>query len=105
MGMRNWKKANVPAMPSILFLLIPGSCSPLAIETEKASIASPTPKIILSRMKFREICMYSPFRSVLSEVRTAGIPHFKAPSYMDFEVYTFSSVVRNAVMLVSTNLY
>ena len=35
----------------------------------------------------------------------AGIPHFKAPSYMDFEVYTFSSVVRNAVMLVSTNLY
>ena len=46
-GIANWKSEKIPETPSILFLPIVGSLSPLAKETENASIASPTPSIIL----------------------------------------------------------
>ena len=42
-GIRNWKKANVPEIRNRLPRFISGSASPLARETENASIASPAP--------------------------------------------------------------
>ena len=46
-GMANWNAAKMPAIPHILCVFILGSFRPLARETEKASIASPTPSIML----------------------------------------------------------
>ena len=45
-GMMIWKKANTPAMPAALPVFMRGSFSPFAMDTEKASIASPTPNPI-----------------------------------------------------------
>ena len=44
-GITNWNPANTPAIPHILAPFISGSLRPLASETEKASIARPTPSI------------------------------------------------------------
>jgi hypothetical protein len=46
-GMRTWKTANTPAIRHMLRRGISGERRPLAMETEKASIARPTPKRIL----------------------------------------------------------
>ena len=46
-GMMHWKKEKMPAMLTILVRLMQGSLSPLARETEKASMASPIPIRIL----------------------------------------------------------
>ena len=66
-GIRAWKNANVPAMMQIFRLRIPGSFSPLASDTEKASIARPTPSRALFRKNIRfhsisgyPICSVSP---------------------------------------------
>ena len=59
MGIRNWNPAKVPAIMNILFRLIPGCCRPLAMDTEKASMASPTPRRALSNAN-RKTCMAAP---------------------------------------------
>jgi hypothetical protein len=55
--MRNWKKAKAPAMRHRSLRFISGLARELAIETEKASIASPTPSRILlnTKMKIEDI--------------------------------------------------
>ena len=50
-GMKNWKNANVPAIKPMRGSFIFGSFMPLASETEKASIARPTPKRMLLKKK------------------------------------------------------
>ena len=54
MGMRNWKKAKVPAMRHILDLFMLVSLRPLARETEKASMARPAPRQMLVMKKAKE---------------------------------------------------
>ena len=54
-GIANWKAANVPAIRFLRPCFISGSARPFTIETEKASMASPTPRSILfmKNAKFR----------------------------------------------------
>ena len=47
MGMANWNTENTSATPQVFPLFMPGSFRPLARDTEKASIASPTPSRML----------------------------------------------------------
>ena len=57
MGMANWKKANTPAMPVMRPLPMQGSLRPLARDTEKASMARPTPNsaLLKKNIKFHMI--------------------------------------------------
>ena len=62
MGIRAWKAANTPAMPSIRRRDMRGSLRPLARDTENASIASPTPSSTLLKKNRIFHCMFvSPF--------------------------------------------
>ena len=54
-GIAIWKKAKIAAMPIIRGRFIFGSFSPFAIETEKASIASPTPRRMLLKKKVKRM--------------------------------------------------
>ena len=53
MGMRNWKKAKAPAMRHLSLRFMSGLASELATETEKASMARPTPSRILLNTKIK----------------------------------------------------
>ena len=57
-GITNWKRAKTPAIRHILLCFILGSCRPFAIETEKASIARPTPKSVLLKKKLKPSSIY-----------------------------------------------
>ena len=57
MGMSAWKKAKSPAMPHILRVLILGSLRPFARETANASMASPTPSMMLVKKKLKSGCI------------------------------------------------
>ena len=62
MGIRAWKAANTPAMPSIRRRDMWGSLRPLARDTENASIASPIPSSTLLKKNRIFHCMFvSPF--------------------------------------------
>ena len=50
-GIAVWNRAKTRAMPAALRVFIAGSLSPFAIETEKASIASPRPNPAALRKK------------------------------------------------------
>ena len=56
-GIRAWNPANTPAMPSIRRRDMRGSLSPLARDTENASMARPTPSSALLKKNRISHCM------------------------------------------------
>ena len=70
-GIKVWKKAKIPATENILRFFIHGSFKPLASETEKASIASPTPKKMLLKKKVNERFKSKPPKMKKSKRKTA----------------------------------
>ena len=79
MGMRNWKKANTPAMPDMRPRRMRGSFRPLARDTEKASIARPTPSSALLAKKRRFHCMFFILRLHNEQKPRHGWPYLSNP--------------------------
>ena len=77
MGISAWKPANTPAMAHILRWRICGSFRPLAMDTENASIARPTP----SRMLLKKNTKLKFIRTA-SDADSAKNPDMTAKSYL-----------------------
>jgi hypothetical protein len=72
-GISAWKKAKTPAIDRDLVFFIFGSLSPLAIDTEKASMASPTPKNKL--LTINSIIKKFPLSSINGAEANTSAPH------------------------------